>query len=94
MSYANGRLQCDMTTDCANPVTHVDEKGFIYCCDHGVTRKNYCRCRKLLSNELRTLRNGKPIHYDPRLNRKYAEHDQRAEDESNYNRMIGESLKR
>jgi hypothetical protein len=61
MGFQNGTLQCDMSRDCACTVTHIDEKGFVYCRDHGVTRKNYCRCRKLRPAELRALQSGKPI---------------------------------
>ena len=92
MTHKNGALHCDMTTDCAATVTHIDEKGFVYCRAHGICRKNYCRCRQLTKAELRTLMAGKTIHYRPEMNR--VQHDQRAEDEQNYNQMIGESLAR
>jgi hypothetical protein len=61
MSHRNGTLHCDMERACPAAVTHIDEKGFVYCADHGATRKNYCRCRKLRPAELRTLQSGKPI---------------------------------
>jgi hypothetical protein len=69
MSLNNGTLCCDMAHECKAAVTHIDEKGFVYCADHGATRKNYCRCRQLFPKELRTLRSGTPIHYDPKRNK-------------------------
>lgn len=56
-------LKCDMP-ECAEKVTHVDEKGFIYCAPHGVNRKIFCRCRKLSAKEIRTLLSGKCISYE------------------------------
>lgn len=57
------QLRCDMDKGCAAPVTHVDGKGFIYCADHGHTRKNYCRCRKLSRAEFNALSSGQTISY-------------------------------
>jgi hypothetical protein len=57
----DGSLACDMEKDCAAPVTHVDEKGYVYCAPHGVERKAYRRCRKLRPYELRSLRTGVPL---------------------------------
>lgn len=43
-------------------VTHIDNKGFIYCKVCGENRKlNGRKCRKLKSSELKTLLEGKPI---------------------------------
>jgi hypothetical protein len=70
VSYdSNGILRCDMTHNCAKTVTHIDEKGFVYCREHGIVRKCYRRCRQLFPNELRMLREYKPISYDPKRNR-------------------------
>lgn len=63
------RIQCDMEASCTAAVTHMDEKGFVYCATHGNDRKNYCRCRKLTAPELRVIAGGGSIHYDPKLNR-------------------------
>ena len=54
-------LKCSGTKECTCPVTHIDEKGFIYCSDHGKLRKMYMRCRKLTKSELKTLEDKKPI---------------------------------
>ncbi len=31
--------QCEMTKDCANPVTHIGEKGYVYCAEHAQCRQ-------------------------------------------------------
>lgn len=59
-------LKCDMEKNCGEPVTHIDEKGFVYCKEHGQTRRNYCYCRALRGWELTVLRSGKPLpSYEP-----------------------------
>ena len=55
-------LKCDGERDCARPVTHMDEKGFIYCTAHGVRRHQHgIRCRKLQGWELQRLLAGKTV---------------------------------
>jgi hypothetical protein len=45
--------------DCGAPVTHIDEKGYVYCKNCGKDRKESGRrCRKLTSKELQQLRMG------------------------------------
>lgn len=62
MSYTTDKkLKCDMTEECNEPCTHMDEKGFIYCKEHGEHRKLYKRCRKLRPHELKKLQNGEPL---------------------------------
>jgi hypothetical protein len=56
-------LRCEMNFTCAEPVTHIDEKGFTYCAAHGVNRRNVCRCRKLTATETRTLQRNGAIAY-------------------------------
>jgi len=56
-------LKCDMEKDCKETITHIDNKGFIYCQKHGEQRKVYCRCRKLKPSELKKLQSGMPIKY-------------------------------
>lgn len=48
-------------SSCAEPVTHIDEKGYVYCRDCGNDRKQSHRCRKLTAGELKQLRAGKPL---------------------------------
>lgn len=55
------KLTCDMERDCKQAVTHIDEKGFVYCHSHGVQRKTYCRCRMLQPKELKQLQAGVPL---------------------------------
>jgi hypothetical protein len=49
-------MKCEMADDCAGMVTHIDDKGFIYCKPHGEERKLWRRCRKLSSKELKTIK--------------------------------------
>jgi hypothetical protein len=44
--------RCDMAANCAAPVTHIDNQGFIYCTHHGIARKSFRPCRKLRTAEL------------------------------------------
>ena len=57
------KLECSGGTGdcCSSNVTYIDDKGFIYCEQHGKQRQNYRRCRKLSSAELTTLKGGKPL---------------------------------
>lgn len=54
-------LHCEMSDTCMEPVTHLDEHGFIYCAPHGFMRRYSMRCRKLRPHELRRLESGNPI---------------------------------
>ena len=54
-------LRCDMRKDCGFPVTHLDEKGFVYCAKHGEERKARMRCRKLKPAELAKLNRGETL---------------------------------
>lgn len=64
---AGKALKCEMSHDCAAPVTHIEEKGFVYCAEHGVRRRNIGRrCRQLRPWELTLLRQSKPLmSYEP-----------------------------
>lgn len=58
---------------CDRPVAMIDGRGFVYCAACGVRRRESgVRCRKLTAGELRTLRAGEAIWYDPARNRKPA----------------------
>jgi hypothetical protein len=50
-----------MKRDCTNPVTHIGEKGFVYCAEHAPCRKGWERCRKMRVWELKLLAEGKPL---------------------------------
>jgi hypothetical protein len=57
------QLRCDMGGGCHGPVTHVDDRGFLYCAAHGEKRKADTPCRKLRPAELKKLERGEPIDY-------------------------------
>lgn len=58
------RLTCEMVKDCSEPVTHIDQDGYIYCADHGVERRTWKPCRKLRTWELHRIeRTGSLRHY-------------------------------
>lgn len=61
MNGANGELLCDMERGCKGEITHIDDKGYIYCRPHGIQRKGYRPCRLLTSKELRQLKAGQPL---------------------------------
>lgn len=54
-------LNCAMVDGCKDTVSHIDNKGFIYCAKHGVQRKASIPCRKLTASELKQLNSGAPI---------------------------------
>lgn len=54
-------LKCDMTDDCTEPVTHIDQSGFAYCTEHGISRRDWKPCRKLRPHELRRLQRGEQV---------------------------------
>ncbi len=71
MSTINGKPVCDMVHGCTGHVTHIDEKGFVYCEPHGIQRKQgNTRCRKLKGFEMRFIHAGQPLRsYRPAENR-------------------------
>lgn len=61
--YIKSPLHCDMTHECTATVTHIDEKGWVYCREHGNARKYSHRCRMLTPSEIKTLTAGGSIRY-------------------------------
>lgn len=63
MSYKPGTtdLLCDMESGCTGEVTMLDDKGYVYCTDHGLQRRGWRLCRKLRPHELNRLRRGEPL---------------------------------
>lgn len=62
MQIEEKTLKCDMRDDCAAPVAYLDNRGFIYCADHGVTRRaGGTPCRKLRPAEIARLKAGQTI---------------------------------
>ncbi len=57
-------LACDMKNDCKDHVTHIDNKGFVYCSSHGAQRRmNGTPCRKMSRAEIKRLEEGGTISY-------------------------------
>ncbi len=64
---------CDMEHGCKETVTHIDNKGFVYCAKHGVERKAWRPCRKLRAFEVQRLLIGKTISYERKTKASYDE---------------------
>lgn len=54
-------LTCDMEKGCTERVTHIGEKGWVYCSTHAPHRHGYERTRKLRVKELKQLEAGIPL---------------------------------
>lgn len=57
-------VKCDNMTGtptCDRPVTMIDRKGYVYCRECGMDRRQYQACRQLRSWELRRLEKGEPL---------------------------------
>lgn len=54
-------LICEMKKDCVNPVTHIGERGFVYCAEHAPLRQGWERVRRVVPWELKLLLAGEPI---------------------------------
>lgn len=54
-------LKCDMVSDCTAEVTHIDNKGYIYCTEHGIERRDCRPCRALRKWELAMLKAGEQV---------------------------------
>jgi hypothetical protein len=52
---------CDMAHECPDPVTHIDQAGFVYCTRHGLQRRQYEPCRKLRPHEINRLARGEVV---------------------------------
>ena len=57
------KMQCEMKHDCCNLVTHIGEKGYIYCVEHALARRQsgYERTRKMRPWEVRLIASGQPL---------------------------------
>lgn len=64
MSAIAAELHCDMKEGCEEPVTHVDNRGFVYCSQHAERRKSGgTPTRALRPNEIKNLERGETIRY-------------------------------
>lgn len=52
---------CDMESGCVEPVSHLDQNGFLYCTKHGLMRRASRPCRQLRTHELNRLKRGAQI---------------------------------
>lgn len=52
---------CDMEKDCTKPVTHIGEKGYVYCTEHAPDRKGWERVRKMRAWEVKLVMAGTPL---------------------------------
>jgi hypothetical protein len=57
----NGKLRCDMKKECEATVSHIDNKGFVYCEGHGIQRRYFVPCRKPRPAEVKKLEGGVPL---------------------------------
>lgn len=59
----NGTLQCDMRSECRAEVTHIGSKGYVYCAEHAITRRQsgYERTRRMLKREIEQLKRNEPL---------------------------------
>jgi len=61
------KLQCDMEKTCEGAVTHIDNKGFVYCTKCSAKRKSGgTPCRKLTRAETKRLAEGQTISWQSR----------------------------
>lgn len=61
-------LTCDMRRECPATVTHIDDKGWVYCAGHGTARRTTRPCREMTTSEIATLEAGGTIWWDPERN--------------------------
>jgi hypothetical protein len=54
---------CDMVEGCADPVTHIGNKGYVYCAKHAAERRatGYERTRAMRLWEKKLIAAGEPI---------------------------------
>ena len=56
------RIRCVMTEDCQEKVTHIDQRGFVYCEHHGLRRRaSGTPCRKMTGKEIKFIYAGQLI---------------------------------
>jgi hypothetical protein len=58
-------IQCEMSDDCKQSATHIEDKGWVYCQEHGEQRRGIHRVRKMRPWELRLIEAGKCLIYEP-----------------------------
>jgi hypothetical protein len=69
-------IRCDGKKDCANPVTHVGSKGYVYCESCAPARNDrYQRSRRMRNWELKVIACGERLESYTRISQ--AEHEKR-----------------
>ena len=58
-------VTCDMEASCTEPVTHMDDKGYVYCTSHGLQRRSVRPCRRLYGWERAEIQRGALRSYKP-----------------------------
>ena len=53
--------QCGMRPDCPEPVTHIGERGYIYCTGHAAILRGWENTRKMRPWELRLIEAGQRL---------------------------------
>lgn len=53
--------KCELGSECKKEVTHIDQRGIIFCNDHYLVRKKTDSCRKLSGHEKKELKAGKAL---------------------------------
>lgn len=63
LKYDDGTsVRCDgWCGDHHDGITHIDDKGYIYCAKCGPTRRTWRPCRKLRPHELNRIRRGQQV---------------------------------
>lgn len=59
-------LRCQVTNECTGKVSHIDNKGYVYCESCGLSRRSVRPCRKMRQWEIRLLEQGQCISWNPR----------------------------
>ena len=52
---------CDMRKTCTRSVTHIGEKGYVYCSVHASDRQGVEHCRKMRAWEIKLVQSGIPL---------------------------------
>ena len=69
--------KCDMEKGCTNLVTHIGEKGYVYCTEHAGCRQWVERCRKMQPWECARIAAGKPLMSYAPITRAESDHKER-----------------
>lgn len=54
-------VQCEMSAECSQRVTHIGVKGYVYCAEHAAVRRGIERTRRMRAWEIRWIREGRVL---------------------------------